>query len=133
MLVAAAAATFVVALAGCTMTPPQPTTAPRLVTTTTDALSGMEALMIATLSVDDEGCVVARTDGSSASVIWPLGYTAVGSNDSFEVLDADGDTIAVSGVALAFGGGGVDAPDLAWANVDCVTNAIWIVGGVSEP
>jgi hypothetical protein len=94
----------------------------------------MEALMIATLSVDDHGCVIARTaDGGEATVVWPRGYSTRGDDDSFEVVDAAGNSIADAGTTLNFGGGGVDDAEDGWGNVDCVVHPIWMAGTVSEP
>ncbi len=89
----------------------------------------MEALLRATLDVDD-GCVYARTAGEPMTLVWPQGYTVTGDSKSFEVLDAEGDVVARSGIALSIGGGGVDSVDEAWSGRDCVTGRLWMVGTV---
>jgi hypothetical protein len=128
------AAVSLLALSGCVVAPPGGTTTPpRIVTTDIPEVSGMEALMTATLSVDDDGCVIAQLRDGVATIVWPKGYTTSGSDDSFEVLDATGEAIAPSGVLLKIGGGNVDTAVSEWVNVACATNPLWMFGGVSEP
>ena len=120
---------LVVMLASCTTAPP-----PRIVTSDVAELSGMEALLRASLRAD-HGCVYAHTDGAPVALVWPEGYTVSGDADSFEILDAEGEVVALSGAALDIGGGGVSSTEDAWVGLDCATRSLWMVGGIrpSEP
>ena len=112
-------------LVGCTST-----STPRIVTSDVSELSGMEALLRATLRADPHGCVYAETDGESVTLVWPEGYSVSGDAESFEIRDADGEVVAQSGAALDIGGGGVDSAKEEWDGLDCATESLWMVGGI---
>lgn len=120
-----AATSVVAALTSCTSGPP-----PRIVTSGVAELSGMEALLWASLRADDDGCVYAETDGDRVSLVWPEGYTVSGDADSFEILDAEGEVVARSSAALDIGGGGASSTEDAWDGLDCATGRLWLVGGI---
>lgn len=131
------ASTVIVAiavLAACTPSPdPSPTNVPRIVTSTIESLSGMEAATFATLAADDDGCVVTAAEDENMTLVWPAGYSVRGDAESFAVVDGDGNVVAKSGQALEIVGGAADSPDEAWGNGDCVTGTIWMVGGIKTP
>lgn len=134
---AVAMAIVISALTACTPSPdpsPDPTPtpeAPRIVTSTTPTLSGMEALMTATLVIDEDGCVFAKTLGGRSGLVWPDGYSVRRDAGSFDVVDAAGDVVASSGEDLAIGGGAAGPPDDGWGNVDCVVGSAWMIGEVA--
>lgn len=111
-------------LGGCS---PQPL---RMVTHDLPGLSGMEALLRATLIADEDGCVIAKTAGDHATLVWPKGYTVRGNPGSFEILDSDMNVVAPSGVPLAIGGGAAGRFNDAWTGRECLTGRLWMVGRV---
>lgn len=122
---------FAGTLVACSPSPiPTPSPELRIVTSNSSEPSGMEALLNGSLTVDDEGCVLAQTSGSKVTLVWPHGYSVRGDSASYEIIDRNGEVVAKSGEELAIGGGGSDEPDDSWGNAGCVAGDIWIVGGV---
>ncbi|NUR94278.1 MAG: hypothetical protein HOV67_03355 [Kribbellaceae bacterium] len=106
---------------------------PRIVTSDTDSLSGMEAALVATLTADANGCVRAGEGAESVTLVWPRGYTVRGDAQSFQVLDSGNQVVAQSGVRLTIGGGGADNFHVTWTGKDCAGNGrLWMVGHVSR-
>lgn len=101
---------------------------PRIVTSDADSLSGMQAALRATLTVDANGCV--RAAGTAVTLVWPRGYTVRGDATSFEILDATNNVVARSGVPLDMGGGGVDRFKETWTGRDCLSGRLWMVGSI---
>lgn len=105
---------------------------PRIVTSDFAGPSGMEALLVATLTADVNGCVQAQAGQSEVTLVWPRGYTVRGDSQSFEILDAIGKVVARSGVPISIGGGGADRFQNTWTGRECATGGqLWMVGGVS--
>lgn len=106
---------------------------PRIVTSDTDSLSGMEAAFVTTLTVDANGCVRAGRGGESVTLVWPRGYTVRGDATSFQVVDGGNQVVARSGVRLTIGGGGADDFHDTWTGKDCAGNGrLWMVGHISR-
>ncbi len=92
----------------------------------------MEALLNGSLTIGENGCVLAQTSDSKVTLVWPDGYTVRGDPASYEILDRSGEVVAKSGEELAIGGGGGDATDRSWGNSGCIAGQIWIVGRVGS-
>lgn len=134
----------VTALAGCTSPPPPVETETptptatgtpvelRIITKTEPDPVGMEALLIATLEADSNGCVYAGAGDDRVALVWPQGYTVSGTLESFTVHDANGDAVATSGVDVNIGGGGGGPMSDEWTNTDCTADAIWMVGQIGK-
>ncbi|MDR6417739.1 hypothetical protein J2808_004510 [Pseudarthrobacter sulfonivorans] len=90
----------------------------------------MEALLRATLEIDEDGCVYAKTVGDRATLVWPRGYTVEGDSKSFEVLDPGKNVVGRSGSSLSLGGGGADSFKDTWTQRDCAKHRLWIVGAL---
>jgi hypothetical protein len=103
----------------------------RIVTSDFDGPSGMEALLLATLTADPNGCVRARAGQSTVTLVWPRGYTVRGNSQSFEILDALGNVVARSGVQLRIGGGSADHFQDTWTGRACAGGRLWMVGAVN--
>lgn len=124
-----ATAVMLMALAGCAAGPPSP----KLVTSNGPDLSGMEALLTASLQTGDDGCVYAYTDAGTVTLVWPKGYVAVGDATSFTVVDAQGTAVARSGAPLSMGGGMAERVSDEWDNPGCATDSLWLVGQLATP
>jgi hypothetical protein len=122
----AMASAMAFAMSGCTPT----IEPPRIVTSDHPELSGMEALLVAELEVDEAGCIYARFERTRLTLVWPRGYTVRGDRTSFEILDADDEVVARSGTVLRAGGGGVGPVDDDWEDTDCASGSIWLVGDI---
>ena len=115
---------------GCTAEVPAP---PRLVTSNTPQLSGMEALLRqGTLVADENGCVQVKTAGGPVTLVWPQGYTVKGDSESFEILDRNKNVVVRSGRPFSMGGGGVGAVGDKWAGRECAQGALWMAGSMVE-
>lgn len=57
------------------------------------------------LSIDDRGCVYLDAGGTKTWTVWPKGYTAVVSQGSLHLLDAEVNEVAEEGDELFLGGG----------------------------
>jgi hypothetical protein len=92
----------------------------------------MQALMQATLEVDDLGCVYARRvgDDERASLVWGYGYTVDGDRTDFVIRDADGVVVAHSGTTLGISGGYIHDVTHGWNESDCATGSVWITGEI---
>jgi hypothetical protein len=55
----------------------------------------------------DDGWLRLESAGSSHVLIWPYGYSVRGGEDEIQVLDGDGQVVAVVGEAIKVGGGEV--------------------------
>ncbi|MEV4266836.1 hypothetical protein [Kribbella sp. NPDC049584] len=105
---------------------------PRIVTSDVAGPSGMEALLVGTLTADANGCVRAQAGQSMVTLVWPRGYTVRGDSQSFEILDAIGKVVARSGVPLSIGGGAADRFQNTWTGRECATGGhLWMVGTIS--
>ncbi|WP_427888806.1 hypothetical protein ACQHIV_36070 [Kribbella sp. GL6] len=104
---------------------------PRIVTSDSDGLSGMEAAMPTTLTVDANGCVRPGPGKPSVTLVWPRGYTVRGDAKSFEILDSGGHVVTRSGVPITIGGGGADHFQATWTGRDCLAGHLWMVGNIS--
>jgi hypothetical protein len=132
-LTAAAILILVAALGGCSPTTPSPTPL-KLVTSGTPTLSGMEALLTASIVVDDEGCVIAQTAEPDVPLVlvWPQGYSVHGDAREFQILDAAGEIVASAPGDYAIAGGSVDSVGADWDVRNCANGPLWMVGDL-EP
>lgn len=94
----------------------------------------MEALYEGKIVRDAQGCL--RIEGADpATVVWPYGFTLVGSGADLQVKDAAGRVLGRIGDSFKFGGGHVPSgnyaflpePDRAAAAARCPGD-VWIVG-----
>jgi hypothetical protein len=68
----------------------------------------MDALLQGNLELDDDWLRL-ETASSSYVLIWPYGFSVRGGEDEIQVLDGDGQVVAVVGEAIKVGGGEVTA------------------------
>lgn len=64
----------------------------------------MDALLEGNLELDDGGWLRAEADGGSYVLIWPNGFSVQG-GEEIQVLDGDGQVVAIVGEAIKVGGG----------------------------
>lgn len=69
-----------------------------------DGLGQMDALLEGNLALDD-GWLRAESASSSHVLIWPYGFTVRGEGKEIQVLDGEGDVVAIVGEAIEVGGG----------------------------
>jgi hypothetical protein len=69
----------------------------------------MQALITGVLEVDDDGCLLLRSQEGFGSfyAVWPHGYTATRTDGAVTLFDAAGRPVAVEGQAIRAGGGEV--------------------------
>lgn len=98
-----------------------------------DGLDQMDALLEGKLELDD-GWLRAEAGNSSYVLIWPHGFTVRGEGKEIQVLDGDGDVVAVVGEAIKVGGGEatLEIVEQYTGNVfpDGLTGPYWIVAEV---
>ncbi len=70
-----------------------------------DGDPGMSALLIVTLSLTAEGCIVGGTDAGATALIWPAGYTAERFDGVAVVRDPSHRIVAQTGQEVRLGGG----------------------------
>lgn len=121
-------AVLVLAPVGCTVT------SEVFFPTQRDGLSQMEALLEGELDLDDEGWLRAASASSSHVLIWPYGFTVRGEGKEIQVLNGDGDVIAVVGEAIEVEGGEatIEIVEQYTGNVfpDGLAGPYWIVSEV---
>jgi hypothetical protein len=117
-------------LGGCTPSPPAPSSL-RIVTTGFPDLSGRTALLEGTLQIDDDGCLRVKTRGDLVTLVWPRDYTVTGSEDAFEIRNADDEVVVRSGSPIALGGGVTETVQATWDEADCATGSLWAAGDIA--
>jgi hypothetical protein len=85
---------------GCTVT-----TEVYFPTQKSDGLEQMTALLEGNLELGDDGWLRAESNNSSHVLIWPYGFTVRGEGKEIQVLDGDGQVVAIVGKAIKVGGG----------------------------
>lgn len=125
-------------VAGCSGSTPAPSPTqptgptPRLVLTDSAEPSGMQARAEGELRRDASGCVQLDDGTRVLTPAWPRGYQARATAAGFEVLDAGGSVVAVSGRSVGVSGGGVAPVPSNWTDVACATgHKVWAVGTVT--
>ena len=69
-----------------------------------DGLGQMDALLEGELELDDSW-LRAESANSSYVLIWPYGYSVRGEDKEIQVLDGEGQVVAIVGEAIKVGGG----------------------------
>ncbi len=112
---------------GCTVT------SEILFPTQRDGLGQMDALLQGELELDD-GWLGAESNNSSYVLIWPYGFSVRGEGKEIQVLDGEGDVVAVVGDAIKVGGGEatLEIVEMYTGNVfpDGMAGPYWIVSEV---
>ncbi|MGD9117829.1 MAG: hypothetical protein PVJ08_03720 [Dehalococcoidia bacterium] len=65
----------------------------------------MDALLEGNLELDDDGWLRAESGNSRYVLIWPYGFSVRGEDEEIQVIDGDGQVVAIEGEAIKVGGG----------------------------